>query len=37
MGEPIEHLLSLVDLGFSKLCFGSSGSYWQVGSETWAR
>jgi hypothetical protein len=37
MGEPIEHLLSLVNLGFSKLCFGSSGAYWQVGSEAWER
>lgn len=37
MGEPIEHLLFLVDLGFSKLCFGSSGAYWQVGSEAWER
>ncbi|CAB4152046.1 hypothetical protein UFOVP589_51 [uncultured Caudovirales phage] len=37
MGEPIEHLLSLVGLGFSKLCFGSSGAYWQVGSEAWER
>jgi len=37
MAEPIEHLLRLLDLGFGKLCFGSSGKYWQVGSDSWAR
>ena len=37
MGEPIDHLLRLIDLGFAKLCFGSSGAYWQVGSESWER
>lgn len=37
MGEPIDHLLALCDLGFSKICFGSSGEYWEVGSEKWSR
>lgn len=37
MNEPINHLLHLLDLGFSKICFGSSGAYWQVGSEIWER
>lgn len=37
MDEPIDHLLHLLTLGFSKLCFGSSGKYWQVGSESWER
>lgn len=37
MGEPIDHLLHLSDLGFAKICFGSSGAYWQVGSEAWER
>lgn len=37
MNEPISHLLHLLDLGFSKICFGSSGAYWQVGSEIWER
>lgn len=37
MGEPIDHLLRLADLGFGRLCFGSSGAFWQVGSETWCR
>ena len=37
MGESIEHLLRLLDLGFGKLCFGSSGRYWQVGSAAWER
>lgn len=36
MAEPIDHLLHLTDLGFAKLCFGSSGAYWQVGSDKWA-
>jgi hypothetical protein len=35
--EPIKHLLWLRDLGFSKICFGSSKAYWQVGSEIWER
>ena len=37
LDEPISHLLDLIDLGFSKICFGSSGKYWQVGSESWER
>lgn len=37
MDEPIEHLLWLVELGFRLICFGSSGQYWQVGSEKWSR
>jgi len=37
MDEPIDHLLHLLTLGFSKLCFGSSGKYWQVGSDSWER
>jgi hypothetical protein len=37
MDEPIEHLLTLADMGFGKLAFGSSGRYWQVGSEEWER
>lgn len=37
MAEPIDHLLRLCDLGFGKLCFGSSGRYWQVGGELWER
>lgn len=35
--EPIEHLLDLAQMGFSKVCFGSSGEYWQVGSAKWER
>ena len=37
MAEPIDHLLSLLDLGFGKICFGSSGKFWQVGSDAWER
>lgn len=35
--EDIRHLLRLCDLGFGKVCFGSSGAYWQVGSAAWER
>lgn len=37
MGEPIDHLLRLCDMGFGKICFGSSDQYWQVGSPSWER
>lgn len=37
MDEPIDHLLALADMGFGKVAFGSSGRYWQVGSEEWER
>ncbi len=37
MAEPINHLLHLIDLGFGKVCFGSSGEYWQIGSSQWER
>lgn len=37
LSEPIEHLLALIEMGFAKICFGSSGAYWQVGSERWCR
>lgn len=37
MGEPISHLLKLADMGFAKLCFGSSEQYWQVGGDVWCR
>lgn len=37
MGEPVEHLLTLVDMDFAKICFGSSGRYWRVGSPDWER
>jgi hypothetical protein len=35
LSESIDHLLKLSDLGFGKLAFGSSGDYWQVGSDRW--
>lgn len=35
--EPVAHLMDLCQLGFGKICFGSSGQYWQVGSEKWER
>lgn len=37
MHEPVEHLLDLCQIGFGRVCFGSSGAYWQVGSESWER
>lgn len=37
MDEPIAHLLKLIELGFAKICFGSAGAYWQVGSDRWSR
>jgi len=37
MAEPVDHLLKMLDLGFGKICFGSSGKYWQVGSAPWER
>lgn len=37
LDEPIEHLIALVEMGFGKICFGSAGAYWQVGSDQWAR
>ena len=35
--ESIDHLLKLSDLGFGKLAFGSSGDYWQIGTDKWER
>ena len=37
MHEPICQLLKLLDMGFKGVAFGSSGPYWQVGSEQWRR
>lgn len=36
MAEPIKVLLDFAQ-GFGRVCFGSSGAYWQVGSDPWAR
>lgn len=36
MALPIDWLLELTD-NFPRVCFGSSGKYWQVGSEAWER
>ena len=33
--EPVSQIGTLLDLGVPKICFGSSGQYWQVGSEVW--
>ena len=37
LNEPIDHLLRLVDMGFAKVCFGSTEQYDPVGSPSWAR
>lgn len=34
--EPIDVLLGFAQ-DFGRLCFGSSGAYWQVGSDAWCR
>jgi hypothetical protein len=36
MGLSIDWLLELADK-WPRVCFGSSGAYWQVGSEAWER
>lgn len=36
MGLPVDWLLELADR-WPRICFGSSGAYWQVGSPAWAR
>lgn len=36
LGLPIDYLLELTDR-FPKVCFGSSGQYWQVGSPSWEK
>lgn len=36
MALPIDYLLSLAD-EWPRVCFGSSGRYWQVGSDDWCR
>ncbi|TGV26369.1 hypothetical protein [Mesorhizobium sp. M4B.F.Ca.ET.143.01.1.1] len=36
MGLPIDYLLELADQ-WPRMCFGSSGRYWQVGSSDWER
>ena len=38
LAEPIDRLLRLCDhKPWSRVCFGSSGAYWQVGGEAWER
>lgn len=36
LGAPIEYLLELTD-GWPRVCLGSSGQFWQVGSPAWAK
>lgn len=37
MHEPLEHLEFIADQGWGKIAFGSSGEYWQPGTEAWRR
>lgn len=36
LGLPISYLLDLAN-SWPRICFGSSGQYWKIGSETWMR
>lgn len=36
MGLSLDYLLYLID-NYPKVCFGSSGQYWKVGSEDWSQ
>lgn len=36
MGLPVEYLIDLAN-HWPRICFGSSGRYWQVGSDEWSR
>ena len=35
LNTPIDYLLELAD-DYHRICFGSSGDYWQVGSDRWS-
>ena len=35
MTKKIKYLHKLIDSEYPKICFGSSGKYWQVGSYEW--
>lgn len=37
LNEGLDHLLRLIDLGFSKICFGSTEEYDPVGGQAWER
>lgn len=33
--EPVDRILRFLDLGYTRLCFGSSGEYREVGGDRW--
>lgn len=33
--EPVDRILRFLDLGYNRICFGSSGEYREVGSSRW--
>lgn len=35
LDKPLSYLLELIDAQWGYVCFGSSGEYWQVGSDVW--
>lgn len=37
MAESLDQMGRLLDLGFTRLCFGSSGAYWSIGTDAWQR
>lgn len=37
LNESVDRLLSLVGQNWPRVCFGSSGQYWQVGAPAWQR
>jgi hypothetical protein len=37
MNEGLDHLLRLIELGFSKICFGSTDEYDPIGCPAWER
>lgn len=37
LDEPISSLLYFSEAGYGRVCFGSAGQYWQIGSESWER
>lgn len=37
MAAPLNVLGKYLDKGYGKVCFGSSGAFWQVGSDVWSK
>lgn len=37
LDKPIDWLIELTEAGWGRVCFGSAGAYWQIGSAEWER